>query len=133
MSVNENTLFRPELDLYLTVAAGKHFALTELGVVYPVSFTVGFARGIVPGGFARSRLRGLSFASPPGYSGRALSIAFLTKVVATAAGSTDDYGGRAVLIQSSHLMRAFGFAPPALRSHFISQTNFLYPDARAHK
>jgi hypothetical protein len=131
--MNENAFFRTELDLYLAAAHGYDFALTELRMVYPFSFAVCLARRITPCRFSRSRGNSLALALPPGRGCSAGTGALITKVVATAAGHADDYGGRGVLIQGSDLMRSFAFAPPALRRHFVSKPNFPYPYARTHK
>lgn len=52
MRVYEYPLFRPELDLYLTLTTGYDFSLPELRVLYPIALAVSFLRGIRPGWFS---------------------------------------------------------------------------------
>jgi hypothetical protein len=60
MRVDEYALFRPELDLYLAVAAGYDFPLAELRMRYPIALAVSFAGGIQPRRFSGRRRRRFS-------------------------------------------------------------------------
>lgn len=130
MSVNENAFLSPELYLYLAVADSNYFALSKLRMSYPVSLAESITRGILPrrSPWNRSDCFRLSGDAPC-----CLFRSLPAEVVPPATGATDNYGGRAVLIQGNYLMRAFAFASPAVSRHLISHSVFPYPKARAHE
>lgn len=127
------------LEPHLDLAAAGLFDLTpsELRMLDPLARGEDLLRRVRPGrprrrGITRALGRHAGSASSASRRGRSVQVLLLVVAVLAAAGTADDGGGDAVCIQGDYLVRAFGFAPPAVRFRVVAGAKSLDSEGCGH-